>query len=370
MREVRERDYFFIGSFSVWGLWAGIGLAALWHRLADRSGPGDEGRRLAIASPMLVVAFVPLVLNWSWASRRSDYVARDWAYNLLQSVEPYGVLFTNGDNDTFPLWYLQEVESYRKDVTVIVTSYLNTNWYVKQLRDLTRPCPPGASPADDPTRIICQRPYVRDPKTPFYDALARSPTRSISKLSNDEIDRIANTPPFETREALSFKADRLENTIPQGKVLLPADVFMTEILTQALGDRPVYYATTTQTYDDLNLGHFLIRQGVAFKLNDGPVVPDPATGIVAQPAESQFSAITGPFIDLPRSDALLWRVFVHSNGFPESRTHWVDKATEGIPYYYAYAHVAAAQAAALLGRQPEVQAHMKRAEVWMALGQR
>ncbi len=370
MREVRERDYFFLGSFSVWGLWAGIGLAALWHRLAERSGPGDEGRRLAIASPMLVVAFVPLVLNWSWASRRSDYVARDWAYNLLQSVEPYGVLFTNGDNDTFPLWYLQEVEGYRKDVTVIVTSYLNTNWYVKQLRDLTRPCAPGVSPTDDPTRIICQRPYVHDPKTPFYDALARAPTRSISKLSNDEIDRIANTPPFETREALSFKADRLENTIPQGKVLLPADVFMTEILTQALGDRPVYYATTTQTYDDLNLGHFLIRQGVAFKLNDGPVVPDPATGIVAQPAESQFSAITGPFIDLPRSDALLWRVFVHSNGFPESRTHWVDKATEGIPYYYAYAHIAAAQAAALLGRQPEVQAHMKRAEVWMALGQR
>ncbi len=311
---------------------------------------------------------MPLVLNWSWASRRSDYVARDWAYNLLQSVEPYGVLFTNGDNDTFPLWYLQEVEGIRKDVTVIVTSYLNTDWYVKQLRELTKPCPPGVSSSDDPTRIICQRPYVHDPKTPFYDALAKAPTRSISKLSDADIDRIADTPPFQTQNALTFKADRLENTIPQGKVLLPADVFMTEILTQALGDRPVYYATTTQTYDDLNLGKYLIRQGVAFKLSDGPVAQ--ANGIVAQPSESQFAVITGPFIDLPRTDALLWHVFVHSNGFPESRRHWVDKATQGIPYYYAYAHISAAQGHAMVGQQAEVQGHMKRAEVWMALANR
>ena len=56
----------------------------------------------------------PALLNWSWASRRNDYAARDWAYNLLISVEPYGVLFTNGDNDTFPLWYVQEVEGIRQ----------------------------------------------------------------------------------------------------------------------------------------------------------------------------------------------------------------------------------------------------------------
>jgi hypothetical protein len=367
MREVRERDYFFIGSFSVWGLWAGIGLVALWRELGERMG-GTEERGLAAASPLLLVAFVPLALNWGWASRRSDYVARDWAYNLLQSVEPYGVLFTNGDNDTFPLWYVQEVEGIRKDVTVIVTSYLNTNWYVKELRDLTRPCKPGQDPNADPTRIVCQRPYVPDPKTPFYDAIARAPRRAITDLPNAEIDRIANTPPFETASDLGFRADRLQSVIPRGRVLLPADIFMTAILTHAIDDRPIYYATTTQTYEDLSLGAFLIRQGVAFKLNDGPVQPSAA--IVPQPAESPYSAVTGPFLDLPRSDALIWRVFVHSNGFPESRTHWVDKATQGIPYYYAYAHIAAAQAHAVLGQQAEVQRHMKRAEVWMALANR
>ena len=110
--EVRERDYFFIVSFSLWGLWAGIGLTALWLRLTERLGGGSKA--LGRAAPVLSLALLPLMLNWPYASRAGDYAARDWAYNLLNSVEPYGVLFTNGDNDTFPLWYLQEVEGIRR----------------------------------------------------------------------------------------------------------------------------------------------------------------------------------------------------------------------------------------------------------------
>ncbi|HET9985834.1 MAG TPA: DUF2723 domain-containing protein [Longimicrobiales bacterium] len=387
LREVRERDYFFIVSFSVWGLWAGIGLTAIWQRVAASLRGADEGRSLALVSPILVVALIPLALNWSWASRRGDYVARDWAYNLLQSVEPYGVLFTNGDNDTFPLWYAQEVEGVRKDVTVIVTSYLNTPWYVKQLRQLTTPCPAGVSAKDDPTRIICQREYEPNAKTPFYNTAAtplageaagagaprptaaggRKPSKSILALDDEQIDRISATPPFVTQEPLTFHAGRLESTIPAGKVLIPADVFMTAIITNAIGDRPIYYATTTQTYDNLNLFPFLVREGVAFKLNDGPIDPAAQPGVVELP-DNQFTQITGKYIDLPRTQALLRNVFVHSNGFPEKWTHWVDKATQGIPYYYAYAHVAVGQADALQGRQAQAQAHMQRAETWMALG--
>ena len=163
LHEVRERDYFFIASFSVWGLWAGIGLVAIWNWLArNRFGT------LLRASPILVLALVPLALNW--ASRAGDYAARDWAYNILMSVEPYGVLFTTGDNDTFPLWYLQEVEAVRRDVTVVIMQYLETPWYTKQIRDLARPCPPGVSADDDPTRIICQRPYEPDSRAEYTTA--------------------------------------------------------------------------------------------------------------------------------------------------------------------------------------------------------
>src|SRR5690606_10861201 len=156
--EVRERDYFFLVSFSIWGLWAGIGIVALWQSAARRLGTGTSA--LLKASPVLALALLPLVLNWPYASRAGDYSARDWAYNLLMSVEPYGVLFTNGDNDTFPLWYLQAVEGIRKAVTVIVWSYLNTPRYAKQIRELPTPCETPGDAERDPTRILCQRQYI------------------------------------------------------------------------------------------------------------------------------------------------------------------------------------------------------------------
>ena len=136
-REVRERDYFYIATFSYWGCLAGIGLAWIWNAASRRMtrGPATHLK----TSPILLLALLPLMLNWPWATRSGDYAARDWAYDLLMSVEPYGVLFTNGDNDTFPLWYLQEVEEVRQDVTVIVGQYLFTTWYPRQLQELTLP---------------------------------------------------------------------------------------------------------------------------------------------------------------------------------------------------------------------------------------
>ena len=136
LHEVRERDYFFVASFIVWGNLAGIGLAGFWAALANQWGEGTAYRKWM---PILAITFIPLAYNWAWASRSGDYAAVDWAYDLLMSVEPYGVLFTNGDNDTFPLWYAQEIEGVRKDVTVIVLQYLYTDWYPRQIRDRTAP---------------------------------------------------------------------------------------------------------------------------------------------------------------------------------------------------------------------------------------
>ncbi|MBI4410603.1 MAG: hypothetical protein HY561_12895, partial [Gemmatimonadetes bacterium] len=398
--EVRERDYFFIVGFSLWGVWAGIGLAALWQRLAAGladSGWMDAARgRLAglrrphlVAAPVLALGLIPLALNWGWASRAEDYAARDWAHNLLMSVEPYGVLFTNGDNDTFPLWYLQEVEGMRQDVTVIVMSYLNTPWYVQQLKQLTTPCPPGSSPVADPTRIVCQRPYEPEEGPSFYTVESRRPDEpgvavrgllepgrrppreSIVQLTYEQIDQIAATPPFATRDPLVFRAGAVESAIDRGTVMIPADMFMTAIITEAIDDRPVYFATTTQAYEKLNLTGHLIRQGVAFKLNNGPVQPDPARGIIAMPPENNpMAGITGLFLDLPRTDSLVWNVFLHRGGIPDRWTRWVDPATQGIPYYYAYTHFAAAQGHELLGHADQVQKHMERAQAWVALGQK
>src|SRR3989475_646260 len=135
-REVRERDYFFIASFALWGVWVGMGLATLMEWLSEglELRVPDGARRWTLATPVLVLALIPLWGNHLTASRRGETLARDFAFDLLQSVGPYGVLVTAGDNDTFPLWYAQEVEHVRQDVTVVNLSLANTDWYVRQLQ--------------------------------------------------------------------------------------------------------------------------------------------------------------------------------------------------------------------------------------------
>ena len=379
MHEVRERDYFFIVSFSLWGLWAGVGIAALWQHVAERMGGAARG--LKLASPLLVLAFIPLFANWSWASRAGDHAARDWAYNLLNSVEPYGVLITNGDNDTFPLWYLQEVEGLRRDVQVIVMSYLNTPWYVRQIQALTDPCGPGEDPDADPTRIICQRPYdvdagpgiyrtttlASDPPAQIADGDPgpgkRPPTRSIIQLDSAQIDTITGAG-FPVRQNQELAAGNLVSIIPAGTFLLPADVFLAHIIGNAIDDRPIFFASTTQAFQKLGLAPFLIRHGVAYKLSNG--VPQEGDGVV-RVNDPAIAMSGGQYVDLAATDSLLWNEFAHREGFPDNWDFWVDESTQGIPYYYGSAHVAAATAHVAQGDTVAARRHMLRAEAWYAL---
>src|SRR5690606_19233781 len=105
----------------------------------------------------------------------------------------------------------------------------------------------------------------------------------------------------------------------------------------SLGDRPIYYAMTTQAYDELQLRPYLIRHGLAYKLNNGPVQPDPGRGIYEVP-QNPYSGVFGRYVDVPRTEALLSDVFIHRGGVPDEWDHWVDIATEGIPPYYWYTH--------------------------------
>lgn len=122
-REPRDRDYFYMWTFSLWGLLAGIGLAWLTRRMRPHLGA------LAIA----VVALLPLAANWTAASRSGQGFTTAWARDLMMSLEPNAVMITHGDNDSFPLWYAQAVENLRPDVTVVLTPYLPMDWYARQL---------------------------------------------------------------------------------------------------------------------------------------------------------------------------------------------------------------------------------------------
>lgn len=363
MSEVRERDYFFLVSFSLWGLWSGIGITALWLGAMEALKAKGRELRVGVTGVLGAVALIPLVLNWEYASRRDDYAARDFAYNLLQSVEPYGVLFTNGDNDTFPLWYLQEVEGLRKDVTVIVMSYLNTHWYAQQLRDLSSPCPAPGAWKEQPTRIVCQRPF-HPANAPRFYGNPKAPARAILPYNDQQIRAIADPGYMVLGQDETFTARGISAVLPKGAALTASDQFALTIVKHAWGDRPIFFAGTTNVFADLGLAPYVARQGMAYKL----VTPEEAARMTPMPPASELAAVTGAFMDVDRHRALLTQV-LQDHGLT-TKSRWPDDATRNIPMHYAYAFMSLAQAEQLAGRAAAAQQAMERANAWVDLAQR
>ena len=133
----RERDYSFVGSFFAFSIWISIGLAGLLERvkqLVSNSNKHTIFYTIILGTILIAMPFTMAIRDYHQHDRTGNYVAWDYAYNMLNSCEPNGIIFTNGDNDTFPLWYIQEVENVRKDVRVVNLSLLNTPWYIEQLK--------------------------------------------------------------------------------------------------------------------------------------------------------------------------------------------------------------------------------------------
>jgi hypothetical protein len=307
LHEVRERDYFFIASFGLWGVLAGIGLTGVWLRVAESV---SSARRHLVAAPVLLVAAIPLVFNWTWASRAGDWATRDWAYNLLMSVEPYAVLFTNGDNDTFPLWYIQEVEGIRQDVTVVVGQYLYTDWYPRQLQELTRP--------------ENQRPFLSEQGAGLYEAPESVPPNPIVTLSPDRLDSIAGgTFPNEVTLPLGPVAVRY----PANAYLDRGDQITLAIIVESMEERPIYFATPSGILGRLGLEPWAVRHGLAAKLIPRDLNQPPEPGLM------QTSPGYGEdWFDVERSLALVENVYTY-RGF-ENRYVWADRSTLNIPWYF------------------------------------
>lgn len=131
--EPRERDYAFVGSFYVFAIWIGLGVLALYNLIREKA-KNIPMLAEGLTVVCLIIPGIMVAENWDDHDRSKRYMARDTAKAYLDSCEKNAILFTNGDNDTFPLWYIQEVEGYRTDVRVVNLSLLNTDWYIDQLK--------------------------------------------------------------------------------------------------------------------------------------------------------------------------------------------------------------------------------------------
>lgn len=211
--EVRDRDYFFAPSFFFWAGWIGLGAAYAveWLRRlpAARFMNGRAGMSIAIIFILLLPTYVCAV-HFRTHDRRGNFIAREYAWNILNFLEKDALVFTNGDNDTFPLWYIQEVEGVRKDVRVVNLALLNTHWYIWQLKHL-------------------------EPKIPI-------------SLSDRDIE---NLQPYMKRD---------------GTVVYVKDIAVSTILSSVKFNRPIYFAVTVSDLMGLETRNLLKLEGLVFRL--------------------------------------------------------------------------------------------------------
>ncbi len=258
-------------------------------------------RAWVLTAPVLLLALVPFFANYRAASRAGQTFTRDWAVDLLNSVEPYGILITGGDNDTFPLWYAQEVEGVRKDVTVAVTSLLGTDWYVRGI--IRRPIWPYNAAAGPAVYRTLSAPTPRGPAL---------------KMSIPEADAVPEY--VELREPRQFKKDSIVSTIRPG-FLTRDQLLILQFIKDSFPERPVYFSSPAIARP-LGLAPYLMTQGLAYKLVGHPVHPS-GTDIVQTPYG---------MVDVPRTRAL-WALY----GAPRAllrQGDWVDKSSAGIPMSY------------------------------------
>ena len=329
-REVRERDYFFIASYALWGVWVGMGLATLMEWISEglELRVPDGARRWTLATPVLVLALIPLWGNHLTASRKGETLARDFAFDLLQSVEPYGVLVTAGDNDTFPLWYAQEVERVRQDVTIVNLSLANTDWYVRQLQ--RRPL--ATFDSSSGPAIYRGRAWPK-------------PTGKLLNYSDQEVAKLEPVYWLDQKRYVNFGgvAVTLDPQQLGRQYLERADVIVLKAIDDQIGKRPIYYSRTVGPYaDQFGLTGYLEGQGFARKLRQQPL---------AQTDSVKLLPVFG-FVNLPRTEALAFGVY-HANAAGRHRPRgWVDRPSEGILATYGLLYQSLAQA--LRPTKPEV----------------
>jgi hypothetical protein len=297
-------------------------------------GPQPTRRAWAFASPILLIALIPLMGNAAWAPRSGEYDTRDFAADLLNSVEPYGVLVTVGDNDTFPLWYAQEVEGIRRDVVVANTSLLNTDWYVRQL--IRRPI--YTYDAAKGPALYRNRQWVK-------------PTTPPLRMTLDDADSV---PPYMQLDRpmmlTAGEGDARIQAIVDPKnlehgVLQRADIFVLRMIQDGWRSRPIYFARTSGSYArSLGLGDQVLTQGLASKVFLPPKASDRDTAYVQGDG----------WLDVKRTIALWDSVFAGPRAVLK-KGHWIDRPSVGIPYLYVATGVELAEELRNQGRTQEAQ---------------
>ncbi len=286
--EPRERDYIYVGSYYAFAFWIGFGVLALASGLEKLL----KNPKIASVAAGLIALSVPTIMaaeGYDDHDRSDRYFSVDAARNYLASCAPNAILFTGGDNDTFPLWFIQEVEGFRTDVRVIVLSYFNTDWYINQMRQNSYDSEPlplslsraqvkqgglndylpymsnsgisGAIPVDRYLDLIRQdNPSLQVPTSVGkYNML---PSKTLTMAVDTEAVRNLDIIPEDKEQ---FLVNRMTWNI-KGNGLEKKDLMILDIMNENKWKRPIYFNTTSLNGVKMDLRKYVIQEGLTYRL--------------------------------------------------------------------------------------------------------
>ncbi len=282
----RERDYAYVGSFFAFSIWIGLGVTGIIEMLKNYVNNKILGYAI-VALTLLASSVWMGYQNWDDHDRSNRYVAPDYARNLLESVAPNAILFTNGDNDTFPLWYAQEVEGIRTDVRIVCLSLLNTDWYIKQLRDQwwheSAPLPISLTDAEveRATAGISQwQPQTLEIPVD-KEMLKEAFSGDRQYKENIGVKPDTALPIFQSGTDFEMPVDSLDDVVRwklngryYGKDQQGQDIYYLQVQDHLILDilktnrwlRPVYFANTVSSQSQLNLQDYFRTEGKAYRV--------------------------------------------------------------------------------------------------------
>ena len=286
----RERDYAYAGSFYAFCIWIGLGVAGL-ARILDTVFPKMKTISATVAT--LIALIVPIQMisqNWDDHDRSNRYTTRDFGRNYLDCCEPNAIIFTNGDNDTFPLWYAQEVDGYRTDVRVCNLSYLNTDWYIDQMKRYSYESEPlpirwnridyvegkhdGALLFDQfegkavdldwalKNFVLSNNPEIEKMRKFYmgYDVFLAK--RFILKVDSSEVEKAGLMP---KDSVFKFSPDVLID-LSNKTMITKSDMMVLEMLIANKWERPMYYATTVGHDMYMGLSTNFLSEGLVYRI--------------------------------------------------------------------------------------------------------
>ena len=298
-QQPRERDYAYAGSFYAYAIWCGLGVLALYDMLKKKLKTNDVALASVLGVACLLVPVQMASQTWDDHDRSGRYTCRDFGQNYLMTLQDkgYPIIFTNGDNDTFPLWYNQETEGFRTDARVCNLSYLQTDWYIDQMK---RPAYDSPSvPITWPRLDFCSgtNDYVQvDPslKQQIMDFYKEHPAEAKEQFGENpfELKNVLNNwvrtknkemhvIPTDTlyltidKEAVKKSGmmmasdtipDRMVISLAGKRALYKNDLMMLEMLAQCNWTRPLYVATTVSGDNYMNLVDNFVQEGLAYRI--------------------------------------------------------------------------------------------------------